>query len=230
MSEYVMLCMKIGVAILVGFLAGHAAVYVFNKVPVSWLCDYGQEPKGELADANRQRVKGYPWKLIFSAFFVAGLIRLAVYDVQFAIASLVFCWALLEIAIADKKYGIIPDQFVFLAAICAAGFVPFQTTMLQPVWGFLLGAGMMLLVALIGKLLFGRESLGFGDIKLFGAIGLALGFNGTLTVLILSSISSAVYLSVLMFRGKVKKSDMIPIGPCICAAGIFYVAFIWPLL
>lgn len=230
MSNLVLILIKIAIAIVLGFLAGHAAVYVFNKIPVKWLCDYGQSPEGELADPYRQRVKGYPWKLIFSAFFVAGSIRLVVYDVQYFVAALILCWSLLEIAIADHKYGIIPDQFVFLAAITAAGFVPFHDSVLQPAWGAFLGIGTMLAVALIGKLLFKQESLGFGDIKLFAAMGLALGFHGTLTVLIFSSISSAAYLSVLMIRGKIKKEDMVPIGPCICASGIFYVVFVWPLL
>ena len=230
MSEIIVMGIKILAAVAVGFLAGHAAVFVFNRVPAVWLCDYGQDPGEELKNRSHQRLKGYPWKLLFSGFFAAGAIHLILYDVRFSLAALVFCWALLEIAIADKKYGIIPDQFVLLTAAAAIGFVTFQKSFLEPVWGVLLGTGIMLLAALTGKLLFKQESLGFGDVKLFAAMGLALGFKGTLTVLILSSLSCALYLSVLLIKGRVKKDDMVPIGPCICAAGIFYVVIIWPLL
>ena len=75
-------------------------------------------------------------------------------------AAVVFCWALLEIGLADKKYGIIPDQFVILTAISALGFIPFHSSFLQPMWGMLLGGGVMLASALIGKLILKKETLG----------------------------------------------------------------------
>lgn len=230
MSNLALLLIKIAVAVVLGILAGHGAVYIFNKIPARWLCDYGQEPGEELKDPLQQRVKGFPWKWVFSGFFAAGAIRLAVFDCVFAAAALVLCWALLEIALADKKYGIIPDQFVALTAISALGFIPYHSSFLQPVWGMLLGGGVMLLSALMGKILFKKESLGFGDVKLFAAIGLALGFHGTLAVLVLSSVSSAVIFGCLLAAGKVKREDMLPLGPYICGAGIFYGVIIWPLL
>ena len=97
-------------------------------------------------------------------------------------------------------------------------------------WGMLLGGGVMLASALIGKLILKKETLGFGDVKLFAAAGLALGFRGTLWVLVLSAVGSAVIFSVLLLMRKIKKEDMVPLGPYICGAGIFYVVIVWPLL
>lgn len=230
MSEFVILGGKICAAIAAGIFSGHAAVYVFNKIPAKWLCDYGQEPDEKLKDPYCQRVKGYPWKWLFSAFFAAGLIRLVIFDPVFAAAALVFCWALLEIGTADKKYGIIPDQFVILTGISALGFIPYHDTFLQPLWGMLLGGGLMLFTAVLGKLLLKKETLGFGDVKLFAAVGLALGFRGTLWTLVLSAVASAVFFSILLLRKKIKRRDMLPLGPYICGAGIFYAVIIWPLL
>jgi leader peptidase (prepilin peptidase)/N-methyltransferase len=88
----------------------------------------------------------------------------------------------------------------------------------------------MLAAAVLGKLVSGKESLGFGDVKLFAAIGLALGFKGTLGVLVISSVTSALVFGVKLLRKKINKEDMIPLGPYICGAGIFYVAIICPLL
>lgn len=230
MSIHVVFFIKIIAAVGIGFLSGHAAVYLFNKLPPSWLCDYKEEPSEELKDPYTQRVKGHPWKWVFSGFFAAALIRLVLFDWRFSIAALVFCWALLEIGIADKKYSIIPDQFVILTAISALGFIPSHQTMWEPLWGALLGGGVMLLSALAGTLIFRKESLGMGDVKLFAAVGLCLGFRGTLTVLFLSAISSAVFFSILLLLKKVKRDDMLPLGPYICAAAIFYVVIIRPLL
>ena len=39
----IVLTVKIAASILIGFFAGPAAVYVFNHMPDSWLCDYGQD-------------------------------------------------------------------------------------------------------------------------------------------------------------------------------------------
>lgn len=230
MSNVVIILLKILVSIFAGILAGHGAVYVFNKIPAKWLCDYGEEPSEELKDPYIQRIKGIPWKWAFSGFFAAIAIRLAIFDWKFALAGLVLSWALLEIGAADKKYGIIPDQFVILAGISAMGFIPYHEAMLQPLWGVLLGGGIMLVCAAAGKLAFKKESLGMGDVKLFAAVGLCLGFQGTLITLVLSSLSSAAVCAVLLLRKKVKGGDMLPLGPYICGAAIFYTVIIWPLL
>ena len=230
MSINVVFFIKIIAAIGAGIISGHAVVYVFNKIPPAWLCDYGEEPSEELKDPYTQRVKGYPWKWIFSGFFAASLIRLVLYDWQLSIAALFFCWALLEAAIADKKYSIIPDQFIILAAISALGFIPEHASMWQPLQGALLGGGVMLLSALAGKWITGQEALGMGDVKLFAAAGLCLGFRGTLTVLVLSAVSSAIIFSILLAMKKVKRTDKLPLGPYICGAAIFYIVIIYPLL
>jgi prepilin signal peptidase PulO-like enzyme (type II secretory pathway) len=228
--EYILLAIKIISALVTGFLAGHAVVYMFNRIPAEWLCDYGEEPSDQLRDTSVQRIKGYPWKLILAAGFMCGEIKLVFYDWQFCAAAVVFSWTLIIIWIADKKYGIIPDQFVIVTAISALGFIPFHDDVMDLILGAVLGAGIMLISALLGKLAFKRDSLGFGDVKLFAAIGLVLGFEGTLTVLVLSSITSALAFSAKLIRKRIKREDMLPLGPYICGAGIFYVVIIWPLL
>lgn len=230
MSNYAVIIIEVAVAVIIGILAGHSAVYVFNRIPASWLCDYGQEPTEELRDPYIQRIKGHPWKLIFSGFFTVGIINTVMYEWRFAAAALVFCWSLLLAAIADKKYGIIPDQFVILTAISAMGFISFHNMFWDPAAGAVLGAGIMLTAAFLGRLIFRKESLGFGDVKLFGAIGLALGVKGTLIVMIMSSLSSALIFSILLIKRKLKMTDSRPLGPYICGSAIFYVAIIWPLL
>lgn len=226
----VVIVIKVVVAIVIGFFAGHGAVYVFNKMPASWLCDYGEEPSEELKNPYRQRIKGYPRKLTLSGFFAAGTVNLALYDIQLAVAAVIFCWALVIIAAADGKYGIIPDQFVIVTAISAMGFIPYHGSVTETVFGFVIGGGIMLLAALAGKAIFKQESLGFGDVKLFAAIGLALGIKGTLTVMVISSVVSALVFSVMLMKKKIKRTDSKPLGPYICGAAIFYVAIICPLL
>ena len=217
-------------SVLFGVLAGCGAVYTFNKMPAKWLCDYGQVPPQELTDPYIQRVKGYPGKWLYSAGFACLLIRLLFFDVQFAVAGLFACWALLMIGLADLKYMIIPDQFVIMLALSAIGFIPCHESAWSPVMGLIVGGGVMLITGLIGGAIFKKEVMGFGDVKLFAALGVAIGIKGTLIVLIASSICSGIAASAGLASGKYKKDDMKPLGPYICGWGAFYIFIIAPML
>ena len=228
--EIVIIVIKLVAAVITGVLAGHSVVFMFNRMPAEWLCDYGEEPSEELKNRTVQRIKGYPWKLVLSGLFICIAMHLVIFDWQFCAAAVVFSWAMAVIFAADRKYGIIPDQFVILTAVSAMGFIPFHDSFMQQIYGVLTGAGVMLISALLGKLIFRKETLGFGDVKLFAAIGLALGMKGTLAVLVMSSIAAAAVFAFKLIRKKIKRDDMLPLGPYICGAGIFYVVIIWPLL
>ena len=112
-----------------GILAGNSAVMVFNRIPARWLCDYNEEPGEELVQNDTPRIKGYPYKMVFSIFFVLAAIKMSLYDWQYAVTALVSLWILLIIAIADKKYTIIPDQFVLLLAFTAIGYIPYHNNL-----------------------------------------------------------------------------------------------------
>ena len=61
-GEYTLLpiIIKTAASLVLGVLAGFGAVYIFNRMPASWLCDYGEKPPQELTDPHIQRVKGFP--------------------------------------------------------------------------------------------------------------------------------------------------------------------------
>ena len=183
---------KVAASIVLGILAGFAAVYIFNKMPAGWLCDYGEKPGPELTDPHIQRVKGYPWRWIYAAGFACLLVRLSFCDIQFAAAGVFACWAMLIIGLADLKYMVIPDQFVIMLALSAFGFIPFHSSVWQPLLGAIVGGGAMLAVAGIGSLIFHREVMGFGDVKLFASLGLVLGLKGTVAVLLGASLASGI--------------------------------------
>lgn len=221
---------KAAISVLIGTLAGFSAVYIFNKMPAGWLCDYGEKPSAELSDPHIQRVKGYPWRWIYAAAFSCLLVRLTLFDVQFAAAGLFACWALLIIGLADLKYMIVPDQFVIMLALSAFGFIPFHEAFWAPVIGAAIGGGVMLIAALLGGVAFKKEVMGFGDVKLFASLGLALGPKGTIVVLIGASLCSGIAAAIGLASGKYRKDDMKPLGPYICGWGILYIFVLFPLM
>lgn len=214
-----------GLAVAAGILAGNSAVVVFNKMPAHWLCDYGEEPSDELKQKDVQRIKSYPWKMAFSMLFVLAAVKMAIYDWQYAVAAVVSVWALLIIAVADKKYMIIPDQFVILLALTAFGYIPYQSSYLAPLWGALIGGGCMLLIGVIGKLLFKKDALGFGDVKLFAAVGLVAGPVGVSVILMASSFLSCIVFGIGLLRKKVKRTDLLALGPYIAFSASVYLVF-----
>lgn len=238
-------------AIAAGFLAGQAAVYIFNRIPASWLCDYGQEPSPELSDRSVQRVKGWPWRWVYSGLLACLCVRLVYAKIQhppagfdglpedivqvlaqgqFALAGLFTCWILLLIGLTDLKYRIIPDQFVIMLAVCGLGFLPLQENLWQPLGGLLLGGGAMLICALLGKALFHKEVMGFGDVKLCAAMGLGAGFRGMLFVLVAASLASGFAAGIGLARRKYTRESTLPLGPFLAGAGIFYVFILWPYM
>lgn len=252
MTELIITITKILAGLFLGILGGNGAVYAFNHVPASWLCDYGEDPwkvdhpdspqdqsgpdslqnqgdSGAFKDSQNpddyipQRIKSHPYKLAFSMLLCIAYVWLfASNPINIAIPSCVALWLLLLIAIADKKYMIIPDQFIALLAITAIGFIPKHLSYLEPLWGALLGGGCMLLVGLIGWLIFKKESLGFGDVKLFAAIGLCLGLYGTAIVLIGTSFLSCIVYMIRLLRKKISKGDAQPLADIIAlVCGIY---------
>lgn len=225
-----LIIIKLAASVALGLLAGCAAVYIFNKMPAAWLCDYGEKPSGTLADPYVQRVKGFPWRWVYSAGFACLLVRLSFFDVQFAAAGLFACWALLIVGLADLKYMIIPDQFVIMLALSAFGFIPYHDSVWQPLMGALIGGGIMLMTGVLGGAAFRKEVMGFGDVKLFASLGLVLGWKGTVFVLIAVSLHSGAAAAIGMARRRYKKDEAMALGPYICGWGGFYIFILWPFL
>lgn len=225
MSEYLQVIITCAAAVAAGVLLGNSAVYFFNRIPGSWLCDYGQEPDEELLHPTRQRVRSTPWKYVFSGIFVVCAIHLRLANPAYAVAALAAIWLLLLMAIADIKYRIVPDQLVLLLVVCGCGFLPYHIDgAMSGLGGALIGFAVMIVIGLLGKLVYRRNTLGGGDIKLFGALGLACGVNGIIIVFVLTTLFSAGHLVFLLMKRKVKWNDAQPMVPYIAlAAGIYLV-------
>lgn len=225
--DYLRVTVVCTAAVAIGIVLGNSIVYVFNKIPGKWLCDYGKEPDEELKNPTCQRIKSVPWKYWFSCFFVMAGIYMGLKDPVYAVIALIACWILAEMAIADLKYGIVPDQFIILLMVEAAGFVPHhQGGEFSGIWGGLIGFGIMLLLGILGKLIYKKDALGGGDIKLFGALGLCLGTGGILTVFVLSTFVSAFHLAFLVIKKRIKPREQRPLVPYIAISSAIYLVIL----
>ncbi len=125
--------------------------------------------------------------------------------------------------IIDYKLQIIPNRlnltifeigFIF-AFLYGLSNVAITINMLL---GMLAGGGIFLLITLLGGAFYGKEAMGFGDVKLMGALGLYFGLSNIIIITLVSFLIGAV-LSIGLLATKIKKSDeYIPFGPFIVIA------------
>ncbi len=206
-------------AIVLGVFAGISTIYVFNRIPAKWLCDYDEEPTSAMWDV---RLKQKPWGILFVAFFTICSIRLFVQSPMYGVAGLAALWILVQIAIADKKYMIIPDQLVIALTAVGFGFIPFSGPLKSQFLGALIGGGIFLVIGIFGRIIFRKEALGLGDVKLFASVGLICGMTGTIVVFFLTIFSSALFFGIGVATKKWRVDSVQPLGPFIAGTtGVF---------
>lgn len=137
---------------------------------------------------------------------------------------------LLSVVVIDYKLQIIPNRLnltmfevgLVFAFIYGISNVAISINMLL---GMLAGAGIFLAITLLGGIVYGKEAMGFGDVKLMGALGLYFGLSNIIVIALLSFLIGAI-LSIVLLVTKIKKSDeYIPFGPFI-VIGAFIVIFV----
>lgn len=86
--------------------------------------------------------------------------------------------------------------------------------------GFLVGCVMLLFWAVMGKLIFGKESLGCGDIKLAAMIGIFLGARDILLALFLGFLLATVGGVLLILMRRLRWDSRMPFAPFLAAGSL----------
>lgn len=97
--------------------------------------------------------------------------------------------------------------------------------LLRSVIGLCTGFGILYLVAVLGKLAYKKEAMGFGDVKLLGAVGALFGWKGALFTLFGGAFLGSIIGVFLIFRGKRELQGRIPFGPFLAAAALLWLFF-----
>jgi leader peptidase (prepilin peptidase)/N-methyltransferase len=90
------------------------------------------------------------------------------------------------------------------------------------VLGAATGWGLLWAVAAIGRRVFRKEAMGFGDVKLMGAVGAFFGWEAVLFTLMVSSLAGSVVGLTLVATGRRGMQSRIPYGPYISLAALIW--------
>ena len=143
------------------------------------------------------------------------------------VMSIIFICVILVITFIDIDYQIIPNQLLLVGVIPAVYqiiSVGFQNSSSYFIGAFGLGIG-ILLISLMGKVLFKKESMGMGDVKFAALIGLLLGWQNGLLAVFLAFLSSAIIILILLPFSKISFGQRIPFGPFLSLGTI--IAMLW---
>ncbi len=162
---------------------------------------------------------------------LTGLIYLIIYLIfGLSIQTLIYIIlssALIIIAFIDLNEQIVPDV-ISLPGIVVGFIISFfapYILFINSALGVLIGGGIILIIGLAGSVIFKKEAMGGGDVKLAAMIGAFLGWRYIIISLFLGFFLGALA-GIILIMSKIKsREDAIPFGPFIVLGS--FITLLW---
>ena len=201
---------------------GHAIQWFENIPVISYLvlrgrcrsCHAGISPRYplvELVSAALFAWCGWHWGLSGTALAWSG-----------------FSAAILALACIDWDTTLLPDDItlpLLWAGLIAAALQLSGTRLPDALWGAVAGYLSLWLVYWAFKLITGKEGMGYGDFKLFAALGAWLGWQALIPVILMSSVIGAVIGIAIKVFSQLREGGYVPFGPFLALAGLTAMIF-----
>jgi leader peptidase (prepilin peptidase)/N-methyltransferase len=140
-----------------------------------------------------------------------------------------FSAALLALAAIDWDTTLLPDDITIplLWAGLIAAAVQWNPPVRLPdaLWGAVAGYMSLWLVYWAFKLATGKEGMGYGDFKLFAALGAWFGWSALVPIILMASVIGAVVGIGMKFSGGLREGAYVPFGPFLAGAGFTAMIF-----
>lgn len=150
-----------------------------------------------------------------------------------ALAALVLTWYLVALTFIDVDHQLLPDSltlpllwgglFISLFSTYAGEAIPVdvRSSLIGAIAGYL----SLWSVYHLFRLLTGKEGMGYGDFKLFAALGAWLGWQMLLPVILLAAVSGTVVGLALIALRRHDRANPLPFGPFLAASGWLVLAY-----
>lgn len=182
-------------------------------------------------------------ELLTAVLFLLVWFRFGVTPGQVAPDQALICFALVLIhwlvvsglilgTFVDFEHLILPDRVTIggmIAGVTLSALVPalhggatWWEGLRPSLVGLVVGFGLLWGVAFLGRLAFRKEAMGFGDVKLMGAIGAFFGWQSVLFSVMVSSLAGSVVGITLIALRRKELQSRIPFGPYLALATILW--------
>ena len=137
--------------------------------------------------------------------------------------------ALLALALIDWDTTLLPDDITLPLLwagllVSALGWNP-PVSLSQAVWGAVAGYMSLWLVYWAFKLVTGKEGMGYGDFKLFAALGAWMGWSALVPMILMASVIGAVVGIAMKFSSGLREGGYVPFGPFLAGACLTAMVF-----
>ncbi|MEE9166592.1 MAG: A24 family peptidase, partial [Candidatus Neomarinimicrobiota bacterium] len=153
-----------------------------------------------------------------------------------SLSYIILSYILLVVAFIDLDHLVVPNGIIVFGIV--AGMILLSVNGLSIGWNAaLLGAvtvsGFLYLTGVLGKLLFRKQSMGLGDVKLGALIGLFVGWKWAIVLLFLTFYIAALVGLAGLVTNRMRFGQRIPFGPFLSLGTIstlFFGDFIWDFI
>ncbi len=210
---------------------------VLSYLLLSGKCRHCQD-KISLVYPIVETMTGFIFLLLFHSVMVVSGDLVCVY-----VFYLFFCSLLVVGSVVDLGLYIIPNEITYtglilapIACLVCTGFHNMDTglgyfdnsanqwlpPLLATFLGIFISGGLIFICGIIGKLVFRKDAMGFGDVKLMGVIGGFLGWKLAVATFFLAPFFGLMFGLPRFFT---KKGTMIPYGPFLSVAAFICLLF-----
>ena len=200
----------------------HAIAWHENIPLVSWLF-----LRGKCKQCKQRISVRYPLVEITTAALFAWCIYRWGFTPQ-AWAWCGFSAALLTLALIDWDTTYLPDDInlpLLWAGLIATALGWTNVDLLQSLWGAVAGYLSLWSIYWAFKLITGKEGMGYGDFKLFAALGAWFGWQALVPMILMASVIGATIGIAMKLRRSLREGGYIPFGPFLAGAGFTAMLF-----
>jgi leader peptidase (prepilin peptidase)/N-methyltransferase len=163
---------------------------------------------------------------------VGGLFFFCVWQWGLSFTALAWCGfsaALVTLAMIDWDTTLLPDDItlplLWAGLIAAALQWNSDVSLMSSLWGAVAGYLALWLIYWAFKLATGKEGMGYGDFKLFAALGAWFGWQALIPIILLSSVIGAAVGIAMKFTSGLREGGYVPFGPFLAGAGFVAMLF-----
>jgi len=205
-----------------------APITALQNIPlISWVL-----LRGRCARCGASIPARYPLVELLTAVLSASVA--ARFGFGFAtLAALVLTWFLIALTFIDLDHQLLPDSLTLpllwlgltLSLWGPQASAPLPVDVRSSLIGAVAGYLSLWSVYHLFRLLTGKEGMGYGDFKLFAALGAWLGWQMLLPIILIAAAVGAVVGIVMITIRRQSRSTPIPFGPFLAAAGWLMLVF-----